>query len=205
MTRMQKLACELLEDSRTIILDTETTGFGSSDEVIQIGIIDPVGKELMNTLLRPGLAIVMPGAFQVHGISNEQLTDAPTWDDIRLDLQGHLRVARSIVAYNANFDKRLLLQSAEANKDEDLYAEIMAAEWVDIMQPYADFWGAWNPRRSSNTWQTLKGACAQQGVTLKEPHDASADATATLGLMQALAEKSKKGNGGIVSQIYKQE
>ena len=42
-----------------VILDTETTGLGYSDKIVEIGVIDLDGNELVNTLVNPQMEIPM--------------------------------------------------------------------------------------------------------------------------------------------------
>ena len=58
---------EVLAAGAALILDTETTGLGDEDEVIQLGIVDLEEWVLFNSLFRPTIE-VSPGALAVHGI-----------------------------------------------------------------------------------------------------------------------------------------
>ena len=58
-----------------VILDTETTGLGSTDVVIQIGVTDHRGVTLVDTLVRPAVAIGY-WAQAVHGISARAVAGA---------------------------------------------------------------------------------------------------------------------------------
>src|SRR5207249_12089207 len=46
-------ARQVVEESETLILDTETTGLDDDDEVIQLAIIDMQGNVLLDTLAKP--------------------------------------------------------------------------------------------------------------------------------------------------------
>ena len=94
-----------------VVLDTETTGLGYRDEVIEIGIVGPEGNTLLETLVRPRSGTVPTAATRVHGITMDDLLDAPTWDEIHGEV---LRVSegRRVIAWNAPFDERMVRQSA---------------------------------------------------------------------------------------------
>ena len=75
------------ERARTILqgsplfFDTETTGLGSNAEIVEVGIVDAVGKTVLESLVRPRRRIPSD-AIAVHGISNEMVRDAPTWGEV---------------------------------------------------------------------------------------------------------------------------
>jgi DNA polymerase-3 subunit epsilon len=71
-------ARELLEQ-RPLYLDTETTGLGAKDVVMEIGIIDDEGNVLVDSLIRQSKTID-PAAGRMHGITSAMLTQAPTWE-----------------------------------------------------------------------------------------------------------------------------
>lgn len=202
---MIDLCKQLLANPNSIILDTETTGLNNYDEVIQIACIDMRGKVLLNTFVRPYHATISAGAYQVHGIRERQLIDAPRISE--LNLQDLLR-GRIVAVYNAGFDSRLLKQSALAGNHLDL-AEFLTAPcwinfaqkpyptqafWFDLMEPYARFWG--EPKKNGGyRWQSLTNACLQQGIDSESSHSALEDAQLTLALLNCIAgNEIRQGN-----------
>lgn len=98
------------EDS--IILDTETTGLSQSSEIIDICITDVMGNALLSTLVKPKRKMRADNkAVAVHGITNEMLADAPKWPEIHEQV-ADLLAGKNIIIYNAEFDSRLLEQTA---------------------------------------------------------------------------------------------
>jgi len=98
---------------REIIFDTETTGFRpeEGERVIEIGAIEcidrnPTGKTFHH-YLNPEGRQVDPGAFRVHGISNEALMDKPTFAEIATDFLEFIGDS-ILVAHNAPFDVNFL-------------------------------------------------------------------------------------------------
>jgi len=98
---------------REIIFDTETTGFRPEDgeRVIEIGAIELVNRletgRTFHEYINPEGRQVDPGAFKVHGISNEFLQDKKTFGDIAPPFLEFVGDAH-LVAHNAAFDINFL-------------------------------------------------------------------------------------------------
>lgn len=93
---------------REIIFDTETTGLDSrEDRIIEIGGVELVNRfptgRTFHELINPQGRSVHPDALAIHGISNAQLTDKPTFGDIGTKFLDFIEGAK-LIAHNANFD-----------------------------------------------------------------------------------------------------
>jgi DNA polymerase-3 subunit epsilon len=93
---------------REIVLDTETTGtdHAKGDRIIEIGCVEllnhiPTGKTY-HVYINPEFP-VHPGAFAVHGLSNEFLADKPVFAAIADEFYEFIRDGR-LVIHNAAFD-----------------------------------------------------------------------------------------------------
>ena len=60
-----------------VVLDTETTGLGSLDRVVEISCIDRDGNVLLDSLVNPGIAIPV-ASTAIHGISDADVADKPS-------------------------------------------------------------------------------------------------------------------------------
>ena len=145
-----------------VILDTETTGLGSTDVVIQIGVTDHRGVTLVDTLVRPAVAIGS-GAQAVHGISAEAVAGARDFPTVLPELVRAV-AGKTVVAYNAPFDRRLLDQTAFRHG-----VTLPEVRWDCAMQWYTRFLGV----RSAK----LPGAT----------HGATGDCLATLAVIRTMA------------------
>ena len=67
-----------------VFLDTETTGIGLSDVVIEVAVVDSNGEMLFNGLINPERPIPEESS-KVHGITNEMVKDALTMRQIWRD------------------------------------------------------------------------------------------------------------------------
>ncbi|QUG93075.1 hypothetical protein GR140_30375 (plasmid) [Pseudomonas putida] len=94
------------------VVDTETTGLGDDAQIIELAIGDMHGNILFKSRLRPTVSIE-PEASGINGILDEHLLGAPTWPEIASEvtalLEGH-----SVVIFHAEYDRRLLRQTAAA-------------------------------------------------------------------------------------------
>jgi len=117
---------------REIVFDTETTGTNAKhDRLVEIAgveLIDliPTGNT-WQSYINPGMP-VSPGAFRVHGLSNEFLRRHPPFRRVVKGFLAFVGDAR-LVAHNAKFDRGFL--------DEELSRidmPPMANEFVDTLE-----------------------------------------------------------------------
>lgn len=93
---------------RQIVLDTETTGLDPTKghRIIEIGCVELINRKRtgneLHQYLQPDREID-PGAIEVHGISNEFLSDKPRFEDIVSDFLTYIEDAELII-HNAPFD-----------------------------------------------------------------------------------------------------
>ncbi|NKB36720.1 MAG: DNA polymerase III subunit epsilon [Gammaproteobacteria bacterium] len=93
---------------RQIILDTETTGLEPRDghRIIEIGCVEIINRRKTDSsfhvYLNPEREIE-DGAFDVHGLSNEFLSDKPKFSEVAQDLINFIRDSEVII-HNAPFD-----------------------------------------------------------------------------------------------------
>ena len=113
--------------------------------------------------------------------------EAPTFVDIFDDLKLILQDHQVLVAYNVKYDVRMLRQCCKRYNTKGL-EEIHCIEHpIDIMEPYAEFWGDFKPYFGSYTWQKLTSACKQQGINVVAEHSAAGDCKLTLALIKKIA------------------
>jgi DNA polymerase III subunit epsilon len=168
---------EVISSDNFVVLDTETTGLGSSDQVIEIAIINAAGSALCDGLLRPTYPIG-EGAMAVHRITEEMVSKAPTfaeaWPDIERVIDG-----RKIIAWNAAFDARMIQQTAMAHK-----IILKNIDFYCAMKGYTDYC-------NFQKWARLTEACAALGIDFRQDHRAIGDIRATLEVIRAVAKKAE--------------
>lgn len=98
--------------SRQIVLDTETTGLRPEEghRIIEIGTIEIIDRQFTKNdrhiYINPERPID-EGAFKVHGISTEFLSDKPVFADIAEEFFDYIQGAELII-HNASFDLNFL-------------------------------------------------------------------------------------------------
>ena len=183
-------AARLADDGAAVYLDTETTGLGVDDEVVDIAVVGPRGEVLLDTLIRPSRPIP-PGASAVHGLTDRDVAGAPTWDLVYPVLRATL-LDRVVVVYNADFDRRLVGQTCVRCGFPE-----PAARWECAMRAYADFHG--EPGRSgSYRWQPLERAARAFGVA-PGGHRALADALACRAVVLGMAAMAQTAGEAAVA------
>lgn len=173
--RARAWAAKMLADPSTLILDTETSGLHGSAEIVQIGIIDVTGRVLLDTLVKPTRAIPRD-ASAIHGITDAMVKDAPTFADLAPQLREFLSGA-TVVIYNADFDIRMMEQSAAA-RGLTYEVPIFAGEYKDAMEHYSAWVGSWSSLHRNYRWQRLPGG----------DHSAVGDCRACLKVLKMMAE-----------------
>ncbi len=165
---------------RPVYLDTETTGLGNRDEIVSIGIVDHDGMVLLDTLVQPTIPIPFR-AYQIHGISDDDVAHAPSFVEIWNSLVRVLST-RHVVIYNSKYDTRMLEQSATAHwgyqggliidDNNATYRKIPAHAHVIktaniscAMKLYALFYSQSGSGRSSK-WQKLGHAAKQCNLVI---------------------------------------
>ena len=159
--------------SQYAILDTETTGLGKKDVVIQIGIIDLNENVLMDTLIKPtSRKSISSDATAVHGISIDMLQDAPTFPEVYPKLKKIMN-ERNLIIYNASFDTNMIAQTSVLEKNtEDFKIEADCAMLV-----YSAYIGEWSEYHNNYKYQKLPAG----------DHTAVGDCFATLKIIREMA------------------
>jgi DNA polymerase-3 subunit epsilon len=166
-----------------VYLDTETTGLGSYDEVIEIAVIDDRAITLYNSLVKPR-GKIDPEAGRIHGITPDMLETAPGW----LDVWGQVKAIlanRRIGVYNVEFDRRLINQSCDR---AGIPRSMPEGHFFDIMKIYAQFYGARDPYRGTYRYQSLEQAGRQCVIPLPNSHRATDDCLLARALLHFMAD-----------------
>ena len=163
-----------------IIFDTETTGLGPTDEIVEIAAIKVDRTVLLDTLVQPRQPIPAAAAA-VHWITDEDVRGKPHIEAVLPRIRGQ---EKHLASYNLTFDERLVLQSlAWSEHVGDWYVSLDRSHC--IMELYAQYFGDWSDYHQSYTWQSLGAAMDQCGLEFEgQPHRAMSDARAAAALLR---------------------
>lgn len=162
---------KLRNAEKIIALDTETTGFKPTDEVLQLSVLDGNGKELMNQYFKPEHTKSWESAEKCNHISPEFVTDKPSLLSQKEKIESLLKNADVIVGYNTGFDIKMLEQNGiNVPKDK---------RYVDIMIPYAEVKGVKN-EYGKPKWFKLIDCAKEYGFPEADFHNSLGDTKATL-------------------------
>jgi DNA polymerase-3 subunit epsilon len=167
-------ARSLLDRMDWVLLDTETTGISAQDEIVQIAVLSPQEDILLNTLVRPTQSIP-PQSTAIHGITDADVVDAPSFPEVFEKLQT-ITAGKTVIIYNAQFDLRLIRQTLTRHSVPSLGMDDDQAECA--MLQYAAWYGeVWSD--GGYKWQKLRGG----------DHTALGDCRATLALLRKMASE----------------
>lgn len=167
-----------------IVIDTETTGLSaSSDEIIQLSIVNEHGETLFNSYLRPLFHKEWKDAENINGISPKMVVDAPTVGEKAVEIQKILNSASVIVGYNTEFDLDFLESSGLI---------IPKIEIIDVMRGFAPVYGEWNDKYGDYKWQKLTTCAEYYGYDWNSTtaHNSLADCLATLYCHKCMINKN---------------
>lgn len=160
---------------RIVAFDTETTGTDpEKDRIIEICLL-PAGGPAETFRVNPGVPIPA-GASAVHGISDADVQDLPSFRDIAPKVQALVEGA-VLLGYNSrNFDT--LLVDAELRRAGQPGIDLDSVREIDVLR----LWQELEPR-------TLSGAAKRWlGSEHAGAHGAVADVEMTLAVWQRIAE-----------------
>ena len=167
----------LVTDLPLVAIDTETTGRDpATDRVVEVACVRFERGEITlrkSWLVNPGRPIPKE-AFDVHGISDEAVQDAPTFATILPELLEAMAGAIPL-AYNAEFDRKMLTSELArlAATPAPPPAFQKNVEWIDPL-----VWARELQKLEKS--RALGEVAARLGIEISQAHRATDDAEAAL-------------------------
>jgi DNA polymerase-3 subunit epsilon len=162
-----------------IVLDTETTGLGSLDQVIELGVISMDGQSLYDKRYKPTVEI-NEGAYGCHGISIDDLQNSPFFS-VDADHVKELLLSNNIVIFNAKYDLGVFRATFKAFGIDWSFLDDVKA--FCAMYAAADIYGATNRHGTIS----LASASFEAGFENPMAHSAIGDCLTTLAVMKHMA------------------
>ena len=166
----------LLNRPDVLVVDVETTGFGDRAEVLAVAAIDTTGRVRLDTVSMPQGRIPTE-ASNVHGLTRARLRsmDARPWPEVHRELAQLLSGASVVVAWNVEYDRRLLHQTAKRHG-----LTLPVRTWRCAMEAETTTRGPAAP------YAKLADVARRLGVSAAGAHSALVDARTTLAVVRAL-------------------
>lgn len=176
-----KAAKQWLENE-CLIIDTETTGLGSNAQIIELAIIDHLGKTIFDQRFKPTVDIE-PRAEEIHGISMDDLLDKPSWPD-KVEEIKKILLSKPVVIFNADFDLGMLASTTISFS--------LDADWIEKINYHCAMYLSAKAFGATNRYGSISLATAAGHANVQwqgDAHNASADALATLEVLKFLSLK----------------
>jgi len=175
-------------DLPIVAIDTETTGRDpGTDRVVEVACVRWERGEITlrkSWLVNPGRPIPKE-AFDVHGISDEAVKDAPEFAAIVPELLEAM-VGAIPLAYNAEFDRKMLTSelSRLAAPTAPPPAFQKNVEWIDPL-----VWA--RELQKTEKSRALGEVAARLGIEISQAHRATDDAEAALNVFVRFQQDSR--------------
>lgn len=190
----------LMRGGDFVVWDTETTGLETDSAIVSIGIINARGEVLLDTLINPCMPIPA-AATDIHGITNEMVQAAPTFEAVYPAIRAALLNQRWVI-YNHDYDVGRL--DYECDRWGLLYptplqmlvdcelGQRLEDDSYCAMLKYADHYGDWSEWHGNYKWQKLTVAAQREHIETGRAHHALDDAMTTLNLIKTMAWKEDR-------------
>lgn len=174
---------------KIVSIDTETTGRDPNlDRIVEIACVFWDGADVnrrKSWLVNPGRPIPME-AFEIHGISDDQVADKPTFAEIADEVLLELEHAVPL-AYNAEYDRKVLnaeLARIPGAPSRQPPAVRRTVEWID---PW--IWASELHRLEKG--KSLGDVSQRLGIQIEQAHRAEHDAEAALRVFLAFMRDAR--------------
>jgi DNA polymerase-3 subunit epsilon len=191
-----KLTRQPLDQTRYVVIDTETTGLKAyaGDEICSISLLEMQGLELTgreyNSLVNPGRPI-SEESTGIHHIRDEDVKDAPVIEEILLDIAGFIGES-VLIGHHVGFDIRFLNKTLQ----KELLCHLKHP-WMDTMLLYLVSTG-----RVGH--YTLEEVANYTRVEITGRHTSRGDAVTTAAVFQQLAPRLQEFSNPVQMLIDRQ-
>ena len=175
-----------------VVLDTETTGLGRDDEVVELSVLDSDANELYHSFFQPEKSMHW-SATKVSGIEDQHLKGSPTfsseWDRIMEAIDG-----RRVAGHNISFDRRMIQQTLEK---QGMNGQAICDQ---VFDDPIDSWRIAQQSSVGKGHRSLGSLCEAMGVEESPNHRTSYDCLGVLYVLQNFEQKDY-GLGGTTRRL----
>lgn len=184
---------------KCIVADTETTGLGENDTIVELAAVCPVTREvLIDTLVMP-MSPMSTGAEKTHGISmleakNNGVTPEMAIRYLREECGASVC---NVASFNWHFDARMIQQTAFKTGDSETYHTAIALATpadgttciMELANRYLHEHLEWDAEQSKFKRLSLEKCLQITGIQREgTAHRALSDALAAADLLNFIAE-----------------
>lgn len=164
-----------------VYLDLETTGLDSTDEALEIAIIDNADNTLFYKRLKPVKIKRWPYAQEIHGISPNDVKDCLPLSAYS-DRIKEIVKNKHVVIYNKAFDSQFFTDELK-----------QALSIQCCMLKFSEFYGEWNDYYQDYKWQSLSTATSYIMHKWQGPaHCSLSDSLATKAVWTYLIDEKER-------------
>ena len=169
-----------------VVLDIETTGLDSEDELLQVSMIDGYGNVLFDSYFKPSYTEEWYEAESINHISPRMVADAPAFYEKLPEINAILAKADVIIGYNVGFDISFLQYHGAVVPS---YAAV-----EDVMLDFARIYGEWSEYHGSYKWKSLDFAASYYNYDFSHgpAHNSLSDCHATLFVYNKINSNNRK-------------
>ena len=169
--RVSGIGSRRIADTPLAVVDLETTGlYPGGDRIVEVAMVraepDAAPRLILDTLINPRRAV---SATEIHGITDDDVADAPTFDEVAPIVVSGMSAA-VFASYNVYFDAKFV--QAE-----------LASAGVRRFPPYLCLMYM-RPMLGLGSRCSLSDACEAHEIAHAHTHVAAADALASARLWQ---------------------
>ncbi len=193
---VQTIGTQLINDTKFVVIDTETTGLRaySGDEIISICMLEMQGLKLTGqkyqTHINPGRHIP-PESTAIHGLKDEDVADCPKITEVLTEVVKFIDKS-VVVGHHLNFDIRFLNKTFQK-----LLLCKLPHLWIDTMMLYI----AYSGRMGHYTLDEIADICKVENPAR---HTAYGDAMATAMIFQKITARMLVSNQQVADLIKTQ-
>jgi len=182
--------------AKYILFDTETTGAGEKDRIIQVGAMIVHGRDeidVYDELCSCEVPISLE-AMEVHNITPDVIENQPPYMELEFSkkLEAYNNVENYLIAHNINFDLGML----EKEGFENHYTLIDTLRCAKHLLPDSPYHRLQYLRYALELYLTEQSEAAKMNITIKA-HDAIGDVLVMKLLLSKLVKLTQEKYAGI--------